>query len=109
MPLRTLGEQVKRLRAQTGLTQTQLAKRAKVSASLVRHLEQDRVALPSIWIMWGIAVALRVSIDTLLDGVERPKNRGNRYTNPPAPPERPAPEKKVPKHRLPLEAQEKLW
>lgn len=108
MPLRTLGQQLKRLRAPTGLTQAQLAKRAKVSESLIRHLEQDRVTVPSIWIMWGIAVALRVSLDTLLDGVERPKNRGNRYTSTKLVPLE-TPVNKVPKRRLPLESQEKLW
>src|SRR3954447_19922000 len=67
MTLSTLGERVRRLRAERGMTQEQLAERAGVSVDLVKKLEQGRRESARLTTLTKLAQALDVSRSELLD------------------------------------------
>lgn len=61
----TLGNKIKNYRAERGMTQIELAKKAGLSQSYLSELEKDKFN-PTTPIIIGIAVALDVSVDGLL-------------------------------------------
>jgi transcriptional regulator with XRE-family HTH domain len=66
MSPRKLGQAIRRLREQRGLTQEQLAEKAKVSQPYLSHLEGGRRQSPSVTMVHRIAKALGVKIEDVL-------------------------------------------
>jgi transcriptional regulator with XRE-family HTH domain len=62
----TIGERIKRLRHDAGMTQDDLAAAADVSTDLIRKLEQGRRHTASIGSLHRIAAALDVDLGELL-------------------------------------------
>lgn len=67
-----VGERIRALRKQRGLSQYQLAKAAQVSQGLIWQLEANRKG-PGLRTLVRIARALSVSLDQLLPVVSEPK------------------------------------
>jgi transcriptional regulator with XRE-family HTH domain len=63
----TLGERIKRLRAERALQQRQLAEKAELTPSMVSQIESGRLT-PSLHTLGRIAAALGVPIASLFDG-----------------------------------------
>jgi transcriptional regulator with XRE-family HTH domain len=70
-PARTIGERLKKLRVERGLSQAALAERAGCSVDLVRKLEQGVRQSARVTSLSGLAQALGVSMSELLD--KRPR------------------------------------
>jgi transcriptional regulator with XRE-family HTH domain len=66
MSPRQLGQAIKRLRTQRGLTQAQLAERAGISQPYLSQLEAGTKGRPAVQIVQTLAKALGVKIDDLL-------------------------------------------
>lgn len=60
------GKNIRVLREKQKLSQTQLAKKAKVSLNTIVFLENERTINPTIDTLYSIALALRVRIEKLL-------------------------------------------
>ena len=69
--VRSIGEQLSTLREQQGLTQEDVAQRAKVPLHTIRRLEGGDRAYVRAAVLERIAGALDVSLDVLLDGRRR--------------------------------------
>jgi transcriptional regulator with XRE-family HTH domain len=67
MTLRKLGPMLRDLREQKGMTQAQLAKKAKVTRSYLAKMETSDQRNPSIAILQRLAKALGVPISELLE------------------------------------------
>jgi transcriptional regulator with XRE-family HTH domain len=67
----TLGHRLQSVRKRRGFTQTELARAAGVSASLVRKLEQDVITDVRLETAHKLAVALRVPTTALITGTDR--------------------------------------
>ena len=63
----SLGERIRRLRAESALQQRQLAEKAALTPSMVSQIESGRLT-PSLHTLGRIATALGVPIATLFDG-----------------------------------------
>lgn len=63
---KTIGENIKRIRAKLGLTQDALVKKADVKYTTLTKIESGVVKKPSVQTMAKIAKALSVSIEELL-------------------------------------------
>ena len=63
----TLGERIKRLRAERALQQRQLAEKAGLTPSMVSQIESGRLS-PSLHTLGRIAAALGVPIGAMFDG-----------------------------------------
>lgn len=63
-----IGQNIKRLRLEKGLTQSQLAKRAGISVNYLQKIEKGRVNV-SILVVWKIAKGLGVSVSELMKGM----------------------------------------
>ena len=61
----TLGERLRKLRARAGLSQNQLAKRAKVPQSVIAAVEGERQKSVSLDDAMQLATALGVPVDLL--------------------------------------------
>lgn len=61
----TLGQKIKRLRKDKGLTQEQLAILAKVSYTTLTKVENSAIKNPSFEIVASLAKTLKVSLDDL--------------------------------------------
>jgi transcriptional regulator with XRE-family HTH domain len=61
----TLGSRVRELRREQRMTQTDLARRAGISASYVSKLEANRYRRPSAEVLLRLASALNVPVDEL--------------------------------------------
>lgn len=66
----SVGQQVRKLREQKGLSLTGLSGRAKVAKSYLSSLERDLQSNPSVQLLKKIADALNVSVNTLVYGDE---------------------------------------
>ncbi len=66
MPDRRLGKMLKACREKKGMTQAQLAKRAKVTQAYVAMLEAGAKKNPSLATLKRIAKALKVEVGDLL-------------------------------------------
>ena len=62
-----ISRRIRELRVERGLSQAQLAERADTTMPYINHIEKGRKK-PSLEMLISIAVALDVSIDTLLHG-----------------------------------------
>jgi transcriptional regulator with XRE-family HTH domain len=62
-----LGVQLKRLRIAKGLTQVDLAKRAKVTQGYIAQLERGLQKDPSLAVVRRLAKALKVTVGELVD------------------------------------------
>lgn len=62
-----LGDALRRLRVAKGLTQTELARRAKITSEYVSLLESHAKANPSLQVLQRLAKALGVSVAELLE------------------------------------------
>jgi len=62
----TIGENIKKLRTKQGLSQDDLAKKAKLKYSTLAKIEGDFVKKPGVQLMAKIAKALGVAIEDLL-------------------------------------------
>ena len=71
----SLGERLMVYRKRAGLTKTQLAKEAGISVAMLSKYENDQVENPNADVLCDLAVALDVSINKLLIGVDDPKAR----------------------------------
>lgn len=72
---KTLGRRIAELRKKQGLTQTQLGETLGVSQQQVAHFEVGRRRVP-VSMLPGLARALSVSVEELLDEQQPPKKRG---------------------------------
>jgi transcriptional regulator with XRE-family HTH domain len=61
-----VGKNIRILREKQKLSQTQLAKKAKVSLNTIVFLENDRTKNPTIGTLYSIALALNVHVEKLL-------------------------------------------
>lgn len=61
----TLGNRIRNCRAEHGMTQVELAKKAGLSQGYLSELEKDKFN-PTTPVIIGIAVALDLSVDELL-------------------------------------------
>lgn len=66
MTIRQLGKMLKALREHKGLTQTELAKRAKVNQSYIAMLERGDRKNPSLEKLRQLAKVLKVKVQDLL-------------------------------------------
>ena len=66
---RTLGNQVRRLRAERGLTRDELAEKAGLSVDTLNRIERGRVS-PSLDTIAKVCVGLRVSLETFFGMLE---------------------------------------
>lgn len=64
---RTFAMTMKRLRARSGLTQRELAKKTKVSQSYIGQLETGEQTNPTLDVLRRLAKALKVTVWKLLD------------------------------------------
>jgi XRE family transcriptional regulator, master regulator for biofilm formation len=71
MHLQELGRVIKALREQKGLTQEELAKKAKLTKPYISQLESGARGNPSVSAVKNLAKALRVPVQTLLSDEER--------------------------------------
>ena len=74
----TVGEQIRRLRQEHGLTQAELAERAGLSANYVARLERGELG-PSLFVACRLAEALEVAVEVLVYGAVGP-GRSTRRT-----------------------------
>jgi transcriptional regulator with XRE-family HTH domain len=79
-----MGERLQRLRRAAGLSQQQLADRARVPLGSLRNWEQGR-RTPLLDAAGRVAVALGISLDDLA-GITRPPTEGQADAPPPAEP-----------------------
>jgi DNA-binding XRE family transcriptional regulator len=63
-----IGEKVKELREKRGLTQAALAYKAGIGQSYISKIEHQLINTPSAQALGGIADALGVELDTLMEG-----------------------------------------
>ncbi|WP_379969092.1 helix-turn-helix domain-containing protein [Ectobacillus sp. sgz5001026] len=61
-----IGERIKRLRQQRGISLTELSERAGVAKSYISSIERNLQYNPSIQFLEKIAVVLRVKVDHLI-------------------------------------------
>ncbi|WP_369900542.1 helix-turn-helix domain-containing protein [Bacillus manliponensis] len=61
-----IGERIKRLRLQKGISLTELAEKAGVAKSYISSIERNLQQNPSIQFLTKIATVLHVSVDVLL-------------------------------------------
>ena len=61
-----IGENVKKYRAKTGLTQEDFAKKSGVKYTTLTKIESNVIRKPSVFIMAKLANALGVSIEDLI-------------------------------------------
>ena len=66
---------MKRLRVAIGLTQVELAKKARVTQGFVSQVESGLIKDPGILAMTRIAKVLGVDVETLVDGLPLRRNR----------------------------------
>jgi len=85
----TIGQRVKKLRSERGVSQDQLAAAAGVAQSAVSKLERDQIGDPGAVMLAGIADRLGVTIDELI-GRERLAPRVSFLSDDPKPPAAPA-------------------
>lgn len=71
----TLGERIMVYRKRTGLSQADLAKMVQISVSTLNKYENDKVDNPDVDILFNLSVALDVSVNKLIMGIEDPKMR----------------------------------
>jgi transcriptional regulator with XRE-family HTH domain len=64
---RTFAVNLKRLRARSGLTQREVAKKTKISRSYLGQLETGEQTNPTLATLRGLAKALKVSVWELLN------------------------------------------
>jgi transcriptional regulator with XRE-family HTH domain len=64
-----LGSRLTALRNDACLSRAELARRARVSEDLVQSLEQGRTTNPTLQTLLGMAGALRVTVNDLIQGV----------------------------------------
>ena len=62
----TIGQRIKKLRIEKGLTQEALARKAEISYATLVKIEGDAVENPSINTVKRIAVGLEISVDELI-------------------------------------------
>lgn len=66
----TLGNKIKALRLNIGLTQEKVAEKAGIPYATLIKIENDHIANPTIITIYKLASALGVSIDELVKGTE---------------------------------------
>jgi transcriptional regulator with XRE-family HTH domain len=71
----SLGENLIRLRAERGFTKRHLAALANVSPSYISGIESGRVTNPGCFLIYRVALALRVTMEQLM-GVSSLHSRG---------------------------------
>jgi transcriptional regulator with XRE-family HTH domain len=64
-----LGSRLNALRNDVCLSRAELARRAGVSEDLVQSLEQGRTTNPRLQTLLGLAGALRVTVNDLIEGM----------------------------------------
>jgi transcriptional regulator with XRE-family HTH domain len=64
-----LGSRLNALRSDAYLSRAELARRAGVSEDLVQSLEQGRTTNPTLQTLLGLAGALRVTVNDLVEGM----------------------------------------
>ena len=69
----TFGRRIRAARLAADLTQTQLAKRAGIAQAALSRIERDETYDPGLLVMAGLAQALDLSVDTLIDGHDLPR------------------------------------
>jgi transcriptional regulator with XRE-family HTH domain len=72
-----LGERIRAARLQRGIGVRELARRVDCSASMISQIEKG-MTNPSVSTLYSISVALGISTDMLIAGVEAPLNGGVR-------------------------------
>jgi transcriptional regulator with XRE-family HTH domain len=71
----TLGENLRRLRAERGFSKRHLAALANVSPSYISNIERGKVTNPGCFLVYRVALALRVTMEQLM-GVSSLRARG---------------------------------
>ncbi|MFA8440009.1 helix-turn-helix domain-containing protein [Pueribacillus sp. YX66] len=69
-----IGEKVKKIRTEKGLSLSELAERAGVAKSYLSSIERNIQSNPSIQFLEKIAAVLDISVESLIDGSNRDKN-----------------------------------
>ncbi len=69
MTIRRIGKMLKALREQKGLTQIELARKAKIDQSYLARLERGDRSNPSLEKIQKLATALKVTVAELLSSV----------------------------------------
>src|SRR5438270_318008 len=95
----TLGARIRRLRAAAGLTQEEVARRARTPVATLRNWESDR-RQPLADAIVALAGALGVTTDELLGVVPSAETPAATQATPP-PAEEPPPAQKKPRKRKP--------
>ncbi|MDH4421312.1 MULTISPECIES: helix-turn-helix domain-containing protein [Bacillus] len=76
-----IGERIKRLRLQKGISLTELAEKAGVAKSYISSIERNLQKNPSIQFLEKIAAVLQIPIDTLLhDETTKETNLDSEWT-----------------------------
>lgn len=69
-----IGEKVKKIRTEKGLSLSELAERAGVAKSYLSSIERNIQSNPSIQFLEKIAAVLDISVESLIDGSNRDEN-----------------------------------
>lgn len=69
----TVGERIRKLRSEKGLTLTELAAEARISKAYLSQVENGQVAKPSAQALYRVASALSTSVGVLLGEISEPR------------------------------------
>jgi len=64
--MKTLGEQIRQVRLQYGMSQRELARRSHITPQAMNDLEQGRTKDPGFRLVYRIAHTLGISLDTFV-------------------------------------------
>lgn len=70
------GQRVAQLRQERGWSQNDLAARAGINQSYLSKIESGERPTPSILVVWKLAKAFNISVDSLVDSVFSPNSEG---------------------------------
>jgi transcriptional regulator with XRE-family HTH domain len=73
-----LGEEIRKARLKAGLTQEQLGFAAKLDRTYISMLENERVALPTLTVLFRLCDALGVRASQIIARVEKQRSRPRR-------------------------------
>lgn len=74
-----IGERIKKLRLQHGMSLTELAERADIAKSYISSIERNIQSNPSIQVLEKIAVVLNTTAENLLSGISDPVEVDNEW------------------------------
>ncbi|WP_430509959.1 helix-turn-helix domain-containing protein [Gottfriedia solisilvae] len=74
-----IGERIKKLRLQHGMSLTELAERADIAKSYISSIERNIQSNPSIQVLEKIAAVFNTTAENLLSGISDPVEADNEW------------------------------